>query len=66
MSRLQMREQAAIPMLLNCPACGKPHIDHGEWATKKHKTHLCLYCAQKWQPSLRATVGVVQLPSPND
>ncbi len=34
---------------LNCPECGKPHVDRGEWATKPHHTHLCEHCGHKWR-----------------
>mgnify|MGYP001598952473 CR=1 FL=1 len=50
-----------IPMLLECPDCGSAHEDLGEWATRPHKTHRCLYCKREWRPSSRATVGVLEL-----
>jgi hypothetical protein len=34
-----------IPMRLCCEACGKLHIDVGEFATKVHHTHTCQYHA---------------------
>lgn len=51
-----------IPMLLDCPACHKPHIDEGEYATKPHRTHKCLGCGKEWRSSLVHTVGVKELP----
>ncbi len=53
-----------IHISLSCPECLKPHIDEGEWATRPHKTHLCVDdakgkgCGHKWKPSGHATVGV--------
>lgn len=31
-----------MPMVLWCPSCGSQHIDEGEWAVRKHKTHRCV------------------------
>jgi predicted RNA-binding Zn-ribbon protein involved in translation (DUF1610 family) len=44
-------------MKLDCPNCGKQHIDKGEWATREHKTHLCEYCGHLWKPFPYPTVG---------
>jgi hypothetical protein len=53
---------APIPMLLLCPACGKLHIDLGEFATKPHHTHACQHCGAVWRPAIVPTVGVLFLP----
>jgi hypothetical protein len=47
-----------VPMVLACPKCGAGHEDVGEWATRPHKTHLCLLCKHEWRPFDYATVGV--------
>lgn len=56
-----LAEPVPLPMLLSCPACGFPHHDTGEWATRPHKTHLCLNpkCGKTWQPEEFPTVGVL-------
>lgn len=36
----------AVPLF--CPKCGVRHVDAGEWATKVHRTHLCLACDHRW------------------
>lgn len=38
---------------MECPHCGTPHVDEGEWATRLHHTHLCLNesCGKLWRPS---------------
>ena len=58
---LEKRLATPIPMVLMCPNCGFNHIDLGEWATRPHRTHLCLNCNAKWRPSNTATVGVIEL-----
>lgn len=50
------------PMVLKCPKCKAPHLDTGDWATKPHKTHLCLECGHEWRPCDFPTVGVAVLP----
>lgn len=47
-----------IAMILPCPACGRLHVDQGEWATRLHTTHLCEHCGLLWKPCLLPTVGV--------
>ena len=54
---------APVPLALDCPACGLPHIDQGEWATTPHKTHRCAHCGHEWRPFLVPTVGVSTAPS---
>lgn len=53
-----------IPMRLVCEACGRLHIDEGEWATRPHHTHTCQYddCGLTWRPAVVHTVGVRFLP----
>lgn len=29
-------------LVLFCPNCGKQHVDTGVWATRKHRSHLCV------------------------
>lgn len=42
-----------IPIRLNCPSCGKLHVDDGEFATKPHHTHSCQDCGMTWRPGHR-------------
>lgn len=55
---------APEPMQLKCPACQLQHIDTLDaatgidWATRPHKTHLCLGCDHLWRPREYPTVGV--------
>lgn len=51
-----------IPMLLWCPACGKRHIDTGEFEHKPHHTHACQHCGMVWRPAIVPTAGVEFLP----
>lgn len=51
------------PLILFCPVCTAQHLDVGEWATRLHRTHLCLDCGHLWRPSEDYTVGVETLPS---
>lgn len=53
---------SAIPLRLACEACGKLHIDEGEFATKLHHTHTCQFCGLTWRPAIPHTVGVRFLP----
>jgi hypothetical protein len=57
-------EVLPIPMVVKCPkeGCGKIHIDEGEWATKRHMTHLCAACGHEWKPYSFPTVGVASSP----
>lgn len=51
---------------LFCPACGKQHLDIGEFATRVHRKHLCentpegpgTGCGHLWVPFPYATRGV--------
>ena len=63
-------ETTPFRLLMSCPSCGKLHVDRGEWATKLHKTHLCVNdpssspeqgCGSKWKVSEYPTVGVATL-----
>ena len=49
---------APVPLRMCCPWCGAQHLDEGEWATRPHKTHLCLCCWRTFRPREYATVGV--------
>jgi hypothetical protein len=49
-------------MRLCCEACGKLHIDEGEFRTKVHHTHTCQHCGLTWRPAKEATVGVQWIP----
>jgi len=55
-------EPPSVPMVLACPTCHVWHIDKDEWATRPHKTHLCLSCGAEFRPANVPTVGVVALP----
>lgn len=55
---------AGIPTLLFCPYCGQQHVDAGEWATKPHRTHLCLHCHKTWRPYEVATYGMAYTLAP--
>lgn len=48
---------------LNCPECGKPHVDRDEWATKPHHTHLCEHCGHEWRVEPYA-FGIEPVPVP--
>lgn len=50
-----------IPMVLRCPECHFPHVDHDEWATKPHRAHSCAECGAVWKPCDLDTVGVESL-----
>ena len=63
-----MSEQArVIPVILFCPHCHKQHVDEGIWATKPHRTHVCVDdavgpgCGKPFTPSTFRTVGVLDL-----
>lgn len=53
-------EVGSAPMrcLLFCPKCGIYHVDEGEWAARKHKTHLCCLCGHEFRPFAYPTFGV--------
>ena len=53
-----------IPMQMNCPECGEPHVDEGPWATRLHKTHQCQACKHEWRPYEYPTVGVAAQAAP--
>lgn len=46
------------PLVILCPDCHRIHLDEGEWATRPHRTHLCLHCGHTWRPREHATVGI--------
>lgn len=57
-------DNAAIPMILVCPAagCGARHIDEGAFKSKPHHTHACQSCGMVWRPAVVNTHGVQFLP----
>jgi len=57
------KETTGVPMILDCPACHRGHIDEDEWATRLHRTHRCAHCKNEWRPANVATVGVIALDS---
>jgi len=68
---------APLRVVIQCPQCGKQHIDEGEWVTRVHHVHKCVDsigrnalgeqvslgggCGFEWQPALIPTVGVEKL-----
>lgn len=71
-TQAQADPEPACPfrLVMSCPSCGKLHVDRGEWATRLHKTHLCVDdphsapekgCGTRWRPSEHPTVGVATL-----
>jgi hypothetical protein len=42
------------------------HEDLGEWKTRPHKTHRCLFCKNEWTPFPYTTVGVATPPLPHE
>lgn len=60
----RLRPETPVPIVLTCPLCKQQHVDEGEWMTRAHRTHRCVYgpfgkgCGHEWQPSNVATVGV--------
>lgn len=53
-----IEQNPKIHIELFCPNCKFQHIDRGIWATKEHKTHLCLRCKTEWRPFEYPTFGV--------
>jgi hypothetical protein len=35
--------------IINCPHCGKRHVDSGEWGMRLHHTHLCEHCGKTFR-----------------
>lgn len=58
--------QPSVPMILFCPACRKQHVDTGEWATRAHSSHACIYCNHTWRPADVPTVGVDEIATRGD
>lgn len=52
--------------ILFCPKCRSQHEDFGEWATRAHRTHRCMFCRHEWRPFLHTTVGVPFAPIGKD
>ena len=38
-----------ISLVINCPHCGKTHVDRGEWEDRPHHTHLCEHCGKEFE-----------------
>lgn len=53
-----LKSERPVEIQTHCPGCGVRHIDSGEWATRPHRTHLCLDCGNEWRPAEFPTVGV--------
>lgn len=57
-----------VELALHCPACGKQHLDIGEFATRVHRKHLCentpegekTGCGHLWKPFECPTKGVLR------
>lgn len=62
MSARRVPPPLVVDIRINCPTCGKLHIDEGEFATKPHHTHACQGCGLPWRPSVVYTRGVQFLP----
>lgn len=59
-------ERLPLAVILCCPCCGARHIDKGEYAKKRHKSHTCQKCGVTWRASHEPTVGVDFLPGTQD
>lgn len=47
---------------LECPRCGEPHIDAGEFAARPHRKHLCLACGRDFydsEPSIGNPIALI-------
>jgi hypothetical protein len=53
-----MTTSQPLALVLFCPSCRTRHVDRGEWATRRHRTHRCDACGHEWQPADVASVGV--------
>lgn len=68
------RGKAPVDLVLHCPACGKQHLDIGEFQTRVHRKHLCentpdgpgTGCGHLWVPCEYATRGVEEVVKPED
>lgn len=68
------RGRAPVDLVLHCPACGKQHLDVGEFRTRVHRKHLCentpegpkTGCGHLWVPCEYATRGVLEILKPED
>lgn len=38
------RRNAIEPAEIQCPRCGRYHVDREEWAFRAHHVHLCEHC----------------------
>lgn len=68
------RRKTPVDLVLHCPACGKQHLDVGEFRTRVHRKHLCentpdgpkTGCGHLWVPHEYATRGVWQVGKAED
>ncbi|HEX9640594.1 MAG TPA: hypothetical protein VGB13_04700 [Candidatus Krumholzibacteria bacterium] len=68
------RGKVPVDLVLHCPACGKQHLDVGEFRTRVHRKHLCentpaglgTGCGHLWVPYEYATRGVLEVERPED
>jgi hypothetical protein len=69
MSSEPWRDKLPVDLVLHCPACGKQHLDTGEWRARVHRRHLCenttegprTGCGHLWMPFEDATRGVAEV-----
>lgn len=54
---------APIKVTVNCPRCGKRHVDKPPWDKINHRKHRCEHCGREWRVADVATVAVDQLES---
>ena len=68
------RREKPVDLVLHGPACGKQHLDVGEFRTRVHRKHLCentpaglgTGCGHLWVPCEYATRGVLEVIKPED
>lgn len=60
LNEIQAIHEHGLRCRLDCPKCGTKHVDEGEWATRKHKTHQCQACMHEWRPFEFPTFGIAK------
>lgn len=55
-----------VSMILFCPYCRRQHVDEGEWVTRAHSSHACVYCNHVWRAADVPTVGVDEIKTKGD
>ena len=64
------KPDVALPVVIDarlpCEACGRLHVDEGEFARKAHHTHSCQFCGLTWRPMVPFSRGVRFLPGFKD